>query len=223
MLRDGGGFVPKADTVIEAGDEVLLVLDPGLEDDITAQFPPQRAGAMAMPDVDVLLIGGGLAAGQLRALAARGGLRRVDACSCGRELDPPYNRPPCSKGYLQGKEPREEVLFRPDEWWTEQNIDLRTRTSVTKLDPAAKVATLSTREEVSFDKALARHRRQRAPAARRGRRPSTASTTCARCGNSDAIRADVEDAERVVVVGGSYIGTEVAASLTAAGQAGARW
>ena len=40
VLRDGSGFVPKADTVIEAGDEVLLVLDPGLEDAITAQFAP---------------------------------------------------------------------------------------------------------------------------------------------------------------------------------------
>ena len=40
ILRQGRGFVPKADTVIEAGDEVLLVLDPGLEDAITAQFTP---------------------------------------------------------------------------------------------------------------------------------------------------------------------------------------
>src|SRR4051812_24355670 len=38
VLRDGGGFVPKADTVIEAGDEVLLVLDPGLEENVTPQF-----------------------------------------------------------------------------------------------------------------------------------------------------------------------------------------
>jgi trk/ktr system potassium uptake protein len=38
VLRNGRGFVPKADTVIEADDEVLLVLDPGLEDRITAQF-----------------------------------------------------------------------------------------------------------------------------------------------------------------------------------------
>jgi len=40
VLRDGGGFVPKADTVIDVGDEVLLVLDPGLEDAITSQFAP---------------------------------------------------------------------------------------------------------------------------------------------------------------------------------------
>ena len=38
VLRNGRGFVPKADTIIEADDEVLLVLDPGLEDRITAQF-----------------------------------------------------------------------------------------------------------------------------------------------------------------------------------------
>src|ERR1700746_1822740 len=40
VLREGSGFVPKPDTVIEAGDEVLLVLDPGLEDAITAYFAP---------------------------------------------------------------------------------------------------------------------------------------------------------------------------------------
>ena len=40
VLRGGAGFVPKADTVIEAGDEVLLVLDPGLEGSITGFFAP---------------------------------------------------------------------------------------------------------------------------------------------------------------------------------------
>jgi trk system potassium uptake protein TrkA len=38
VLRNGRGFVPNSETVIDAGDEVLLVLDPGLEDRITAQF-----------------------------------------------------------------------------------------------------------------------------------------------------------------------------------------
>ena len=45
VLRNGGGFVPKADTVIEAGDEVLLVLDPGLEEAITAQFAANGRGS----------------------------------------------------------------------------------------------------------------------------------------------------------------------------------
>jgi trk system potassium uptake protein TrkA len=44
VLRRGAGFVPKADTVIEAGDEVLLVLDPGLEASITPVFTTNGAG-----------------------------------------------------------------------------------------------------------------------------------------------------------------------------------
>jgi trk system potassium uptake protein TrkA len=44
LPKGGGGFVPKADTVIEVGDEVLLILDPGLEPAITAQFSPNGRG-----------------------------------------------------------------------------------------------------------------------------------------------------------------------------------
>ena len=47
VLREGGGFVPKADTVIEPGDEVLVVLDPGLEGEITRQFNPNGLGPTA--------------------------------------------------------------------------------------------------------------------------------------------------------------------------------
>ena len=43
VLRDGAGFVPKADSMIEAGDQVLLILDPGLEQAITPQFAPNGA------------------------------------------------------------------------------------------------------------------------------------------------------------------------------------
>jgi trk system potassium uptake protein TrkA len=45
LLRAGKGYVPKADSMIEAGDEVLLVLDPGLEDAITARFAPSDRDA----------------------------------------------------------------------------------------------------------------------------------------------------------------------------------
>ena len=43
ILRDGGGFVPKSETVIEGGDEVLVVLDPGLEEHVTRQFSLEGA------------------------------------------------------------------------------------------------------------------------------------------------------------------------------------
>ncbi|HEY2770123.1 MAG TPA: TrkA C-terminal domain-containing protein, partial [Solirubrobacteraceae bacterium] len=43
VLRGGTGFVPKVDSVIEPGDRVLLILDPGLESEITPQFSPESA------------------------------------------------------------------------------------------------------------------------------------------------------------------------------------
>jgi trk system potassium uptake protein TrkA len=44
VLRSGTGFVPKGESLIEAGDQVLLILDPGLESQITPQFAPDGAG-----------------------------------------------------------------------------------------------------------------------------------------------------------------------------------
>src|SRR6266496_6715980 len=106
-----------------------------------------------MSDVDVVLIGGGLAAANCARWLREEGFDG-SVMLCGRELDPPYNRPPCSKGHLQGKESREDTYFRPDEWWAEHSIELLKRTSVLKLDTDARVATLSTKERISFDKAL---------------------------------------------------------------------
>src|SRR4029450_7771496 len=108
---------------------------------------------MARRRVDHLLIGGGLAAANCaRWLREEGGDGSI--LLVGREPDPPYNRPPLSKGYLQGKESREEVLFRPDEWWEEQKIEHLQRTSVMKLDTDERVATLSTKDEIEFGNAL---------------------------------------------------------------------
>jgi trk system potassium uptake protein TrkA len=45
VLRDGKGFVPGPDTVLEAGDEVLAVLDPGMEEDLKAYFGPDGSSA----------------------------------------------------------------------------------------------------------------------------------------------------------------------------------
>ena len=165
-------------------------------------------------EVDHLLIGGGLAtascAQTLREEGADGSILVV-----GRELDPPYNRPALSKGYLQGKDDRESGLVHPSGWWEEQAVELLTRTSVMKLDPAERVAKLSNKEEVRFGSALiatgAIVRRLRAEGG------DLEGVHYLRAfGNADAIRTDAEQASRVVLVGGSYIGCEVAASLTTA-------
>jgi 3-phenylpropionate/trans-cinnamate dioxygenase ferredoxin reductase component len=171
---------------------------------------------MASRQVDYLLIGGGLASANcarwLREEGAEGSILLV-----GREPDPPYNRPNCSKGYLRGVEERAEAFFRPQEWWGEQQIELLTRTSVTALDAAARVARLSTKEEVEFGQVLlatgANVRRLNVDGCHLQEIHYLRTLA-----NADAIRASVADAERVVLIGGSYIGCEVAASLTMLGK-----
>jgi 3-phenylpropionate/trans-cinnamate dioxygenase ferredoxin reductase subunit len=171
---------------------------------------------MAARKVDYLLIGGGLASANcarwLREEGADGKVLLV-----GREPDPPYNRPNCSKGYLQGKESREDAFFRPNEWWSEQDVELLTRTSVTGLDLDTRTAKLSSKEEIEFDKALiatgANVRRLNVDGCELEQIHYLRTL-----GNSDAIRSGVEDAEEVVLIGGSYIGCEVAASLTLVGK-----
>ncbi|HKG38642.1 MAG TPA: FAD-dependent oxidoreductase [Conexibacter sp.] len=171
---------------------------------------------MADRHVAHLLIGGGLASANcarwLRESRAEGEILLV-----GREPEPPYNRPPCSKGYLQGHESRDDTYFRPNDWWEEQRIDLRTRTSVMKLDTAAREATLSSKETVSYDSALiatgANVRRLNVEGAE-----LEGIHYLRALGNADTIRADA-DGKKVVLIGGSYIGCEVAASLVAADHA----
>ena len=169
---------------------------------------------MADRHVPYVLIGGGLAAGNcarwLRESGADGAILLV-----GREPDLPYNRPPCSKGYLQGKESREETLFRPPEWYDEQQVDVLARVSVKSVDLSERSVELSDGQEVSFEKALfatgSGVRRLSVPGAE-----LEGIHYLRTLGNSDTIRADAAG-KRVVLIGGSYIACEVSASLTELG------
>jgi 3-phenylpropionate/trans-cinnamate dioxygenase ferredoxin reductase component len=164
-----------------------------------------------MADVDGLIVGAG-AAGSACAEGLRGGGFSGSVLLAGRDVDPPYERPYCSKDYLRGKVSREETYLElPGE------LDLRIRTSVMKLDPAAKTAKLSSGDELSFEHAVlatgANVKRVRVDGC-----DLDGIHYLRTLGNSDAIRADASSAERVVLVGGSYIACEVAASLTAEGK-----
>lgn len=170
-----------------------------------------------MPDreVDILLVGGGIAsatcAARLRAEGEDGSILLV-----GREQDPPYHRPPLSKEYLRGEDSRQGAVVHPEGWWEDNGVELMTRTSAMRLDPAERVVRLSSKEEVRFGRALlatgANVRRLRLEGS-----DLDGIHYLRAYGNADAIRADALEAEHVVLVGGSYIGTEVAASLTEMG------
>jgi 3-phenylpropionate/trans-cinnamate dioxygenase ferredoxin reductase subunit len=169
---------------------------------------------MADREVDYALIGGGLASANcarwLRESGADGTILLI-----GRELDLPYNRPPCSKEYLQGKESRADTLFRPPEWYAEQQVEVLTRTSAMGLDLDRRTVKLSTRQEIAFDKALvatgANVRRLTVPGCELDGIHYLRTLP-----NSETIREDAAG-KRVVLIGGSYIASEVAASLTELG------
>ena len=152
-------------------------------------------GAMSAREVDYLLIGGGLASANcarwLREEGAEGEVLLV-----GRELDPPYNRPECSKGYMRGEETREEPMFRPPEWWKEQKIELLTGTTVTGLDPARAHGQALEQGGGPLRQGAARQRRQRPPPRRRGLPSSRTSSTCARSATPTRSGKACEDAER---------------------------
>jgi 3-phenylpropionate/trans-cinnamate dioxygenase ferredoxin reductase subunit len=171
---------------------------------------------MADRTVDILLVGGGIAsataAHTLRKEGFDGSILLV-----GREPHAPYHRPPASKEYLRGEHGPDEAHVHAADWWQAAGVELATRTSVLDLDPAARTAKLSSKEEVGFDRALvatgAMVRRLQVDGAQ-----LEGVHYLRALGNADAIRADTEGAERVVCVGGSYIASEVAASLTELGR-----
>lgn len=170
---------------------------------------------MAAKQVDFLLVGGGMAsahcAAELRRLGADGEILLV-----GREPHVPYERPPLSKEYLRGEATEADAEVHPESWYGENDVELRTSTNVLGFDAKARTAKLQGGDEVSFEKALLAT----------GARVNILRVDGAQLdgihylralANSDSIREDAESADHVVLIGGSYIGTEVAASLTAKG------
>jgi len=166
-------------------------------------------------EVDFLLVGGGLAAAscaaELRKRGAEGSILLA-----GREPEPPYERPPLSKEHLRGESSREDAHVNPAGWYEENGVELLTGTNVMSLDPEARTAKLQGGVEVGFGKALLATGAMVNILRVEGAENEGIHYLRA-FGNSEAIRADAEVAERVVLIGGSYIGCEVAASLTAKG------
>jgi 3-phenylpropionate/trans-cinnamate dioxygenase ferredoxin reductase component len=170
----------------------------------------------ARREVEFLIVGGGMAgahcASELRKRGADG-----DVVLVGREPHPPYERPPLSKEYMRGETSTEDAYVHPPEWYGENDVDLMTGTNVMSLDASERVARLQSKEEISFEKALI---------------ATGADVNILRVGGtelegihylrtfktSDEIQEEAAGADHVVLIGGSFIGTEVAASLTAKGK-----
>jgi 3-phenylpropionate/trans-cinnamate dioxygenase ferredoxin reductase component len=164
-----------------------------------------------------LIVGGGLAAGKAaEAMREEGFDGRIVLVTA--EGERPYERPPLSKEYLRGEAGREKIYVHEESWYAEHDVELRVGEKVTALDAAGSVATLGSGEELRFDRALlatgAEPRRLNVPGADLDGVHLLRSVD-----DSDALRERLEAGGKLVVVGGGWIGCEVAASARQRGLA----
>lgn len=165
------------------------------------------------PPKSVVIIGGGgagnAAAEMLRQQGYAGSITMLSA-----DASPPYDRPNLSKGTLAGTGPAEVMPPHSEEFYKQHDIDLRLNTRVTRIDTAAKHVELEGGERHGYDALLL------ATGSDPVRLDLTGSNlphvhylrSSADC---DALIANAKTAKRAVVIGASFIGLEVAASLRA--------
>jgi apoptosis-inducing factor 3 len=175
--------------------------------------PPAKARAAGAKAERVVIVGGGAAgfaaAEMLRREGFSGSVTLLSADDAA-----PYDRPNCSKDYLAGNAPEEWMPLRPPDFYRDQSIALELQASVTNIDPRAKQVKLADGRSLPFDKLLlatgAEPVRLDIPGANGPQVHVLRSLA-----DSRAIIAKAKDARRAVVIGASFIGLEVAASLRA--------
>jgi NADPH-dependent 2,4-dienoyl-CoA reductase/sulfur reductase-like enzyme/nitrite reductase/ring-hydroxylating ferredoxin subunit len=182
-------------------------------DALPAPQPPTLADA-GLPE-SVLIIGGGAAGNAAAETLRREGYQGpVTMFSADRSL--PCDRPNLSKDYLAGTAQADWIPLRSSDFYRDHHIDVRRDSRVIKIDPAQKTITLSHGARMSYDALLlatgAEPIRLMVPGADLPH--VRVLRTLADC---DALIARVGAARRCVVVGASFIGLEVAASLRTRG------
>jgi 3-phenylpropionate/trans-cinnamate dioxygenase ferredoxin reductase component len=156
-------------------------------------------------------LAGGTAAATLRDQGFDGEIVLI-----GEEAQPPYERPPLSKEYLRGEEPFERALVRPEAFWADAGITLRTGERAESLDLEGGSVRLAGGDEVAFDRLLLTtggvNRRLPVPGAALDHVLDLRTVA-----DADRIREAASGASSAVVVGMGFIGAEVAASLRQGG------
>jgi 3-phenylpropionate/trans-cinnamate dioxygenase ferredoxin reductase subunit len=165
---------------------------------------------------DVVIVGTGHGGAQTAiALRQRGFAGSI--LMIGKDPAPPYERPPLSKEYLAREKPFERILIRPEAFWAEKNIELRLGTSVDTVRAAPKIITVSSGEEIGYNKLIwaagGEARLLDCPGA-----DLAGIYTVRDRADADRLALALDaGVRRIVVIGGGYIGLEAAAVLTKLG------
>ena len=162
-----------------------------------------------MSNPSFVVVGGGLAAGKAVEELREAGFDG-EIVLFGTETHRPYERPPLSKGYLMGNDPLDSAFLQPPEWYADQRVDLRLGTTVTGIDrDAHEVVTDTGRQR--YDKLLlatGSSPRHLALADDSGAPVAYLRTI----EDSERLKQAFADHRRLVVIGGGWIGLEVAAA-----------
>lgn len=168
-----------------------------------------------MSDQRTVIIGagqaGGTAAAILRQLGYTGSITLV-----GDERWPPYERPPLSKALLQGTLEIDKTFLRPAAFYAEQNIALITDRHVRAIDRAERLLQLDVGDPLQYDQLVI-------ATGARARSLNVPGSDCQGIhvlrGIDDALalRAALVPSSRLLIVGGGFIGLEIAASARALG------
>ena len=157
----------------------------------------------------MVIIGAGHAAGQAAA-SLRQEKYTGPITIIGDEAHVPYQRPPLSKAYLSGAQEVDRVYLRPEKFYQDKDIDLKLSTRATAINADAKTVELEDGAKIEYDKLLIST----------GSRPRMLSIPGSDLGgihylrtidDVDGIRAEMREGANLVIVGGGYIGLEVAA------------
>lgn len=129
----------------------------------------------------------------------------------GEEPHPPYQRPPLSKGWLKGEVGEDGLLLRPRAWYAENQVELRTSTRVVNIDRQARQLTMSTDDTLSYDTLIlatgSRARKLVLPGS-----DLKGFLELRTIEDAEAIKAWFRPGFRLAIIGGGYVGLEVAAS-----------
>ena len=163
----------------------------------------------------VLIIGAGHAGGTAAALLRQYG-HEGPIVLAGEEAAPPYQRPPLSKAWLKGEADLEALLLRPESFYAEQDIELRTGVTATAVNAAGKTVTFADGTVEPYDVLIlatgSTARRLAVPGADR---PDLLELRT--LADAEKLKAALGPGRRLAVVGGGYVGLEAAASARALG------
>jgi NADPH-dependent 2,4-dienoyl-CoA reductase/sulfur reductase-like enzyme len=165
-----------------------------------------------MSESKFVIVGGGMAAGYAAKQFVELGLKPGELTIISADTSIPYERPPLSKGFLLGRDSEESIRISPGDFYRSHGIEIKLGCPVTALDPDRQRLSVQSQGEFGFEKLIVAT----------GSRARTLNVPGAKLANVQYLRS-IEDAKvirqrarevkRAVLIGGGFIGMEVAAVL----------